>query len=137
MKTEGLLPNSQVPATCPYPELDNSSPGLPIPRFVRSILILYFHLSLGTPSDLFPSKTLYASLLSPICATCPANLIFLDLITRMISSEYRSYSSWLCSLFHSPVTSSLLGSNILLSTLFSDSLSLCSSVNVTHQISDK
>jgi hypothetical protein len=34
-----------------------------------------------------------------------------------------------------PVTSSLLGSNILLSTLFSNTLSLCSSLNVTDQFS--
>jgi hypothetical protein len=31
----------------------------------------------------------------------------------------------LCSFLHSPVTESLLGPNILLSTLFSNTLSLC------------
>jgi hypothetical protein len=37
------------------------------------------------------------------------------LITRIIfGDEYRSLSSSLCSLLHSPVTSSLLGPNILL-----------------------
>jgi hypothetical protein len=41
----------------------------------------------------------------------------------------------LCKFLHSPVTSSLLGRNILLSTLFSDTLSLCSSLNVTDQVS--
>jgi hypothetical protein len=41
------------------------------------------------------------------------------LITRIIfGDEYRSLSSSLCSLLHSPVVSSLLGPNILLSTLF-------------------
>jgi hypothetical protein len=31
MEPEGSLPHSQVPATCPYPEPDQSSPRLPIP----------------------------------------------------------------------------------------------------------
>ena len=38
--------------------------------------------------------------------------------------QYRSQSSSLCSLLHSPVTSSLLGRNIFLSNLFSKILSL-------------
>jgi hypothetical protein len=50
------------------------------------------------------------------------------LITRIIfGGGCRSLSSSLRSLLHSPVASSLLGPNILLSTLFSNTLSLCSS----------
>ena len=42
----------------------------------------------------------------------------LDFITRTILGEqYRSFSSSLCSLLHSPITSSLLGPNILLNTI--------------------
>ena len=94
----------------------------PHPTSWRSILILSTHLRLGLPSGLFPSgfstKTLYTPLSSPIRATCPAHLILLDFITcTILGEEYKSFSSSLCSLLHSPVTSSLLGPNILLNTI--------------------
>ena len=112
----------------------------PYPTSWRSILILHTHLRLGLPSGLlpsgFPSKTLYDPLSSPIRVTWPAHLILLDFITRTIlGEEYRSLSSSLCSLLHSPVTSSLLGPNILLNTMFSNTLSFLSSSNVSNQVS--
>ena len=51
------------------------------------------------------------------------------------SSAFKGLSSSLCSFLHSPVTSPLLGINILLSTLFSNTLSLCSFLNVSDQVS--
>ena len=64
------------------------------------------------------------------------SLILLNLITWSIFGEqYRSLSSSLCSFVYSPVTSSLLGPTILLSTLFSNTLSLHSSLNVSDQVS--
>ena len=77
-----------------------------------------------------PPKTLYPPLLSSIRATCPAHPFLLDFITRTIlGEEYSSISSSLCSFLQSLVTSSLLGPNMPLSTLFSNTLSLRSSPN--------
>jgi Ca2+/Na+ antiporter len=58
------------------------------------------------------------------------------LVTRKIlGEENRLLSSSLCSFLHSLVTSSLLGSNILPSTLFSNTLSRRSSLKVRDQVS--
>ena len=104
------------------------------------ILILSSHLHLGLTSDICPSgsptKTLYMTPHSPICATCPVHLILLDSITQTILSEqYRSLSSSLCSFLHCPVTLSILVPNILLNTLNSNIFSLRSSLKVNGQVS--
>ena len=54
---------------------------------------------------------------------------------NILVGECRSLSSSLYSFLHSPVTSALLGPNMLLSTLFSNTLSLRSSLNVSGQVS--
>jgi hypothetical protein len=52
-----------------------------------------------------------------------------------LGEEYKSLSSSLCSLLHSLVTSSLLGPNILLNTIVSNTFSFLSSLNVSDQAS--
>ena len=90
----------------------------------RSILILSSHLHLGLPSGLFGSEF---STKNPVCTSplpnmCntprPSNSSRCDPRT-IFCEKYRSLSSSLCSFLRSPVTSSLLGSNIILSALFS------------------
>ena len=70
--------------------------------------LLQIHLTIILPSRTgsstwslsldFPTKTLYASHLSPIRATCPANLILLDLINRKIFGEKYRCDRYICAI---------------------------------------
>jgi len=122
MKSEGLLPHSQELPTCHCHEPDKSGP-CPHSTSRRSILILSFNLRLGFPSGLFSSSVPHQNspriCLAPHTCHIPSPSHFPDFIARNIfSAEFRYYSSSLCSLLHSPLTSSFLGPNILHSALF-------------------
>ena len=108
----------------PVPVLSQIKPLHATSHFLK----IHFNIILSTIT--------YAPLMSPIHATCPVHGNLLDLITRIIFGEERkSSSSCFCSFIHNPVTSFLLGPNIFLSTLFSNTLNLCFSLNVTDQVS--
>ena len=120
--------------------------GQPNPVHIPTSHLLEIHLNIihpstprsrhWSPSLRFPHQDPIHPLSSPIRATCPAHLILLHFITHTIlSEEYKSFSSSLCSLLHSPVTSSLLGPNILLNTMFSNTLSFLSSLNLNDKFS--
>ena len=70
-----------------------------------------------------------------ILAICPAHLNFIDLITLTILHErYKLWSSSMRNLLHFPL-SSLLSPNICFRILFTNTLSLHSSLNVRDHVS--
>ena len=127
MKSGGSMLHSQGLSNNPSWAESTQFPAL-IPISSMSILIMFSHLRLGLPKGLFPVglqvKIVKAVLPSSILSTCPAHLNLLDLITLTILCErYKLWSSSLWSLLHSPFAS-LLGPNIRLRILFSNTHSL-------------
>jgi len=140
MEPEGSSPHLQLPVTYPYPEPEQSSP-CPLSHILKIHLNIILPFAPRSPkwplsSRFHHQNPVYTSPLSSIRATCPTHFILLDLITgTILGEEYRSLSSSLCSCLHTPVTVYLLGPNILLSTLFSDTLSLRSFFSVSDRVS--
>jgi hypothetical protein len=104
--------------------------------FLKSILILsttYVVFSEWTLSLLISHRYSIRIPLLPTCATCPIHHTLIDIIILIThSEEYKLWLASLCSVLQSSLTSSLFGPNILLRTLFSNNLSLCSSLNIRH-----
>ena len=140
MEPENSLPHLQKPATCRL----SLARSIPLHALTSHLLKIHLNIILkftsGSPmwslSLRFSHQNLvYISALLH-SATCPAHLLLLDLITRiMFGEEDRSLSTSLCSLLHSPVSSSLSGPHVLLSTLFSNTPSLRSSLSVSDHVS--
>jgi hypothetical protein len=106
MEPEGSLPHLQVPA--PVSILYQINPvHTPTSHFLNIHLnIILPSMSGSTKWSLylrFPTKSLYVRFFSLKRATCPAPLILLNLITRIIFGEdYRSLSSSSCMFANSP-----------------------------------
>ena len=138
METKRSLPCIQQPATCPYLEPVQSSP-CPHPNSWRSTLILSSHPRWFLQEVSFPQVS------SPkLCIL----LCFFSYVSNVpLSDSYRCECTnniwWKAQItklfvmqsFHYPVTSSLLGPNVFLRTLFSNTLSLRFSLNVSDHIS--
>jgi len=123
MEPKGSCLYSQEPATGPCSEPDAASPYLFHPISLRSILILSWHLQLGLLSFIFPSgfqnKIVFASHVwyMPYPSHKPWHHNPYNILWSVQVNEAPHYSH-----FQLPATSSLLGPNILISTMFSDVL---------------
>jgi hypothetical protein len=67
--------------------------------------------------------------------TCPVHLILRLVNLILLGEEYMLWVSLVCSFAQPPVTQSLFDPNILLSTLFSNTVNLRFSLNVKDQVS--
>lgn len=108
------------------------------PCFLKALFsIFFFHWCLGIPSGLFlpgfPTKTFVCvSHLSHMHAMCPTNLILLDLIIVIFGEEYKLWTFSLCNFLQPPPSSYV---HIFFPPpFFSDTLNLCSSLNVSDQV---
>jgi hypothetical protein len=132
---KGSTPHSQQPATGPYHEPVKSNPTPAILPKIHSDPILppmpwssEWSLSFRLPHQHLVHFSMRA--------TCPVHLICLDPICLMIfGAECKLCSSSVCNFLYSPITSSLVGPNIFLRTLFSNTLSPRSSLSVRDQVS--
>ena len=112
----------------------------PHPTSWRSILILSTRLRLGSPQWSFSLRFPHQDPIYPPLLTHTRHMPSPSQSSRfyhlqILGEEYKSFSFSLCNLLHSPVTSSFLGPNILLNTMFSNTLSFLSSLHVSDQAS--
>jgi hypothetical protein len=131
MEPVGSLPHSQEPSTCPYSEPAGSSCT---PSHFCKIHLILFPLPPYFPSGLlptdFPTKTLYATLISPICG--PLHLSLLDFITQMILCEDKQSYITIRSMFRPINCPSIVTSSFPLHFTENRPL-ICSSANETNR----
>jgi len=136
MQPEGSLPSPQQPSTCLYPTPHQSCPRHPTPLYLYNTSFKNILSSKSTSSQCPLSFRHHHQTSVISSATCPAYLNLHDFITPIMSGEgHKSRSSLLRHFFHPPVTPSFRGQTNPLSTLLSNILALCSSHNVTDQVS--
>jgi hypothetical protein len=124
METESSIPNSQELFTCPYTEPDQFSPHHPNPFTSRSILILSTHLRLGLHSTTFLHA--FQSIRVPLLNSC--------YMLRQSHSPRLGHYNYAWRKLQITELLFFFGPNIFLSSLFSNTLILCSSRNVRDLI---
>ena len=137
---EGSLPHIHLPATCPFPHSNQFSPypHIPLPedpRFYNLPIYAWIFQVISFSQVSRPKPVLTSHLFHTYYMSRPSYSSWFFFQPNNIWWGYISLSSSLCSVLHSSITSSLLHLNILLNTLFSDTLNLCSSLNVSDQVS--
>ena len=125
-----LLWYSQQPDICPQSEPDKFTPRLAILLKINFNIILQSTLRFIKLSPSSSKYSLYFCLV-PLASATPSSPILLDIITRTIfRGEAKSRRSSLRIFVLSAPTCSQRSPNILLSTLFLNTLSPCPSLNV-------
>lgn len=114
-------PCSQDYVTRAYPETDQSYPHSHILfHFGRHFYLPYLLLYLPKTSSVFPTKILCVFLTSRTRAACTCHLLLPDTAFIITSGdEYKLWSSTLGNFHNSPITSFILGPDIVFSVLFS------------------
>jgi len=140
MEPGSSLPHSQLSAICSYPEPDQSSPNPP-PSHLPQI-----HLNIVLPSTPGSSKctlSLRFPHKNPVYTSPLPHARYMSRPSHSSRFDHPINTGYgvqiitflVIKFFHSPVISSLLGPNIILNNLFSNTLSLRSSLNVSDQVS--
>jgi hypothetical protein len=106
----------------------------PVHNFSPYFIKIYFNIIL--PSMPMSSELSLPVRFSDKNSLCISHIFYVCYMPRLCRHPWFDHpnkiwrSSSLCSLFQPPATSSLLGPNVPLSTLVSDTLNLCSSLSV-------
>ena len=140
MEPECSLPYSHMPATCPYHEPDQSSPCPPIPlpedpSYYCLPIYAWVSKVVSFPHVSPPNPCTRLSFLPYVLHAPPTSFSSIFFTRTILDDDYRTLSSSLCIFLHFPASTSLLGLNVFLYTLFWDTLSLRLSLNAGDAVS--